>query len=91
MKIESRNRYVMRIGQPASFSGALPGVSASFERKFSRRGAPYTGARPVKPNSRWSSRCERQCSGAELAVHVDDQIISGGAEPRGQTGIGAAG
>src|ERR1700683_4501596 len=74
----------MRIGEPAPLTRALPGVLARFFRKFSRRGVPYIRSRAVKADPYRRAGREREDRGAELPVHVNNEVIAGAAQLCGQ-------
>src|SRR5262249_16051587 len=75
VQIERGHWDTMGIGHPASLPCALPSVLARLLWKFSRRGIPDAGARPVKSDARWCAGGESQGSRAKLAMHIDNQII----------------
>ena len=76
VQVERRHRNVMRVGEPASFARALPGVLAGLFGKLPRRGVPDAGPRPVKSDPHRRAARDREYRGAELPVHVDHQIVA---------------
>ena len=84
MEIEGRDRDVMCVGEPASLTRALPGVLAGFLREFSRRGVPHAFSRPVKADPYRRAGRQREDRGAELPVHIDNEVVAGPAKLGGQ-------
>src|ERR1700685_4085046 len=74
----------MGVGEPTALACSLPGVLARFFRKFSRRSVPYIRPRPVKPDPYRRAGREREDRGAELPVHVDNEVVAGAAQLGGQ-------
>ena len=82
--LERGQRDEMRVGKPASFAGALPGVLARFIRKFARHFFPAARDRFAETDPHRRRGCPCAQSAAQLTLQIEDEVITGGAQPRGQ-------
>ena len=86
MHVERRHADVVRIGQPRTFAGALPGVLARLPRQGAARCPPHLGARSIESDPHGRTGRKGQRGGTELPVHVDHKVVVDcpelGGEPR---------